>query len=62
MRTASAIKKTKTTMYMSAEDQRLLDKVFIKRLRARNKTDRSALLCEGVRMLYEKEIGSLEEK
>ena len=45
-------------MYMSDEDQRLLDEVFIKRLRARNKTDRSALLCEGVRMLYEKEFGS----
>lgn len=50
-------KKTKTTLYMSTEDEQLLDEVFIKRMRNRNKTDRSALLCEGIRLLYEKELG-----
>jgi hypothetical protein len=41
---------------MSEEDEKLLDEVFIKRIRDRNKTDRSTLLCEGIRLLYEKEI------
>jgi hypothetical protein len=49
-------KKSKTTIYMSEEDEKLLDEVFIKRIRDRNKTDRSTLLCEGIRLLYEKEI------
>jgi hypothetical protein len=52
------LKKAKTTLYMSEEDEKLLDEVFIKRLKERNKTDRSTLLCEGIRLLYEKEIGS----
>lgn len=50
--------KNKTTVYISEEDERLLDEVFIKRLRDRNKTDRSSLFCEGIRLLYEKEIGN----
>lgn len=50
------LKKTKTTIYMSEEDENLLNEIFIKRLREKNKTDRSALLCEGIRLLYEKEI------
>jgi len=50
-------KKAKSTIYMSESDERLLNEVFIKRLRDRNKTDRSTLLCEGIRLLYEKEIG-----
>ena len=52
-------KKIKTTVYMTDTDQRLLDEVFIKRLRDRNKADRSSLLCEGIRLLYEKEVGKL---
>ena len=48
-------KKAKTTVYMSKEDETLLNEIFIKRLRERRKTDKSALLCEGIRMLYEKE-------
>lgn len=56
MEDTTAPKKTKTTLYISPEDEKLLDEVFIKRIRERNKTDRSALLCEGVRLLYEKEI------
>jgi hypothetical protein len=45
------LKKAKTTIYMSEEDEKSLNEVFIKRLRERNKTDRSALLCEGIRLL-----------
>jgi hypothetical protein len=58
---AENAKKLKTTVYISEEDERLLDEVFIKRLRDRNKTDRSALLCEGIRLLYEKELGASNE-
>lgn len=50
-------KKVKTTVYMSEEDETYLNEVFIKRLRARNKTDKSTLFCEGIRLLYRKEVG-----
>lgn len=60
MQDSEAPKKAKTTIYMSENDEKLLDEVFIKRLRDRNKTDRSTLLCEGIRLLYEKEVGSSE--
>jgi len=60
MQEAECPKKTKTTLYMSESDERLLDEVFIKRLRERNKTDRSAIICEAIRLLYEKEVESKE--
>jgi hypothetical protein len=53
-------KKSKTTIYMSEEDESFLNEVFIKRLRTRNKTDKSALVCEGIRLLYRQEIGGLD--
>jgi hypothetical protein len=59
---SETLKKSKTTIYMSEEDERLLDEVFIKRLRNRQKTDRSTLLCEGIRLLYEKELGDSSTK
>ncbi len=49
------LKKTKATVYMTEEDEVILNEIFIKRLRERRKTDKSALLCEGIRLLYEKE-------
>lgn len=52
--------KVKTTIYMDEADDVLLNEVFIKRLRERKKTDRSALLCEGIRLLYEKEMGPIK--
>ena len=54
------LKKFKTTIYMTKEDEDLLNEVFIKRLRQRKKTDRSALLCEGIKLLYEKECKAIE--
>ena len=56
----TANKKSKTTIYMSEEDEDLLNEIFIKRLRNRNKTDKSSLMCEGIRLLYEKEINSAD--
>ncbi len=52
-------KKAKTTVYMTEEEETFLTELFIKRLRERRKTDKSALLCEGIRLLFEKEIGSM---
>jgi len=53
-----ASKKAKATVYMTEDDETLLNEIFIKRIRDRRKTDKSALLCEGIRLLYEKEIGA----
>jgi len=55
-------KKAKTTIYMSEEDESMLNEVFIKRLRKKNKTDRSALLCEGIRLLYQLEVANNESQ
>ena len=54
-------KKFKTTVYMTEEEETLLNELFIKRLRDRNKTDKSALLCEGIKLLFDKEIGALQD-
>lgn len=50
-------KKAKTTIYMTEEEETLLNELFIKRLREKKKTNKSALFCEGIRLLFEKEIG-----
>lgn len=55
-------KKAKTTVYMTEEEEILLNELFIKRLRERRKTDKSALLCEGIKLLFEKEIGQKQER
>ena len=55
-------KKTKTTVYMAEEEETLLNELFIKRLRERRKTDKSALFCEGIRLLYEKEIATSDHQ
>ena len=49
-------KKARTTVYMTEEEESLLNELFIKRLRDRKKTDKSALFCEGIKLLYDKEI------
>jgi len=61
MEETSTSKKLKTTIYISEEDETLLNEIFIKRLRNRNKTDRSTLLCEGIRLLYENEVEVADE-
>jgi hypothetical protein len=39
---------------MTEEDETLLNEIFIKRLEDRRKTDKSALLCEGIRLYTKK--------
>ncbi len=50
-------KKAKTTVCMTKEEETLLNELFIKQLRERKKTDKSALLYEEIKLLFEKEIG-----
>ena len=54
----SAQKKAKATVYLNEEEETILNELFIKRLRERNKTDKSALFCEVIRLLFEREIGN----
>jgi hypothetical protein len=56
MSNGESTKKAKTTIYLAQDDEILLNEVFIKRLRERNKTDKSALGCEGIRLLNKKEM------
>lgn len=49
-------KKSRFTVYMTEDDEKALNEVFIKRLRNRQKTDKSSLLCEAIHLLYKKEI------
>jgi hypothetical protein len=48
--------KIKVTYYLSEDDHSALTNVYIKRLQNRQKTDRSALVSEAIRLLYKKEI------
>ena len=45
-----ALKKAKTTVYMTDRKETLLNELFIKRLMEKRKTDKSVLLCEGTRL------------
>lgn len=49
-------KKIKATFYLSEEDNQLLTDMFIKRLQEKNKTDKSALMVEALRLLYKREM------
>jgi hypothetical protein len=53
------LRKLKKTVYMNDEEETMLNELFIKRLRQKRKTDKSALLCEGIKILFEKEIGQI---
>ena len=57
MKDIKAAKKAKTTIYMTDEQETMLNELYIKRLREKKKTDKSAILCEGIRLLFKKEIG-----
>lgn len=48
--------KIKATYYLSEEDHGALTDVYIKRLQNKQKTDRSALVSEAIRLLYKKEM------
>lgn len=47
---------------MTDEEETLLNELFTKRLREKRKTDKSALLCKGILLLFEKEIEPLNNE
>ena len=51
-------KKTKTTVYLTDSAETYLNEVFVKRLLGKNKTDKSTLFCEGIKLLYKQEFAS----
>jgi len=55
-------KKIRTTLYMTKEDEQLLYEIFINRLKNDKKTDKSALFCEALKLLHQKEIVGANSK
>lgn len=51
-----ASSKIKATYYLTEDDHSALTHVYIKRLQNKQKTDRSALISEAIRLLYKKEL------
>ena len=49
-------KKNKLTLYLTQEEETLFDAIYIERLKTHQKTDRSALFAEAIRLLYAKEM------
>lgn len=50
--------KTKVTFYLDQEIMDKLDELCFQRRREHKKTNKSAIICEAVELLYEKEIQS----
>jgi len=48
----SASNKKKITFYCGKEEEKMLMDLYIKILKKGNKKDKSALICEGIRLLY----------
>lgn len=46
--------KSKSTFYLSKTEQDMLLKMYIEGLKKNNKADKSMLVCEAIRLLYEK--------
>lgn len=44
---------------MTDEEETMLNELFIKRLKEKRETDKSTFLCEGICLLFEKEIGAV---
>lgn len=49
-------KKLKLTLYLTEEEHRLFDEIYIKRLKEGKKTDRSTLFSEAVKLLHKQEV------
>jgi len=47
--------KTKATYYLGKEEKKMITNMYIDRLKKHGKADRSALVCEAIRLLHEKE-------
>ncbi|PCI93004.1 hypothetical protein COB11_06100 [Candidatus Aerophobetes bacterium] len=49
-------KKNKLTLYLTEEEEKLFNEIYIKRLQENRKTDRSTLFAEAVKLLYRHEV------
>jgi len=49
-------KKTKTTIYISKDDETMVNELISFFLLSKNKKTKSWLFCEGIKMVYEKEF------
>lgn len=47
--------KTRTTVYFPESEYRMLNEIYTRRLLSNQKTDKSTLICEAIRLLYEKD-------
>lgn len=48
--------KTKVTFYLSDEENDMLMDVYVKRIQEKNKTDKSSLIGEAIKLLFKKEM------
>jgi len=49
------VNKTRTTVYFPESEHRMLNEIYTRRLLSNQKTDKSALICEAIHLLYEKD-------
>jgi hypothetical protein len=47
--------KSKATFYLGDQENKMLTQLFINSIRRNNKIDKSALVCEAIRLLYERD-------
>lgn len=47
--------KSKATYYIGHEERAMITEIYIKKLKKFGKADRSALICQAIRLLYERE-------
>jgi len=52
----SMVPKLKATFYLDSDANKYLTEVYINRLKNDKKTDRSALICEAIKLLYKNEF------
>ncbi len=55
---APGMKKFKSSVYLSETENRMVNELYAKRLLSDNKTDKSALICEAIHLLYQAEMGT----
>lgn len=49
------VSKMKATFYLGEQENKMLTQLFINSLRRSNKVDKSALVCQAIRLLYERD-------
>lgn len=55
VKTVSLSKKKKVTYYLTEKENKKFEEIYARRLTSGNKTDRSSLICEAIRLLYRNE-------